>query len=321
MTELQICDILPCSEEMTTSISLTGITTLTKTRYRSRHSTCKEVVQVPKKGFMLRKEVEGNYNKPAKTKKRKVTTNTTVETLPTIIKKKQSYTINKKQVWHRLFQFINQQKGMKELYFWTVTFPQGTEDDTCFICFNKWLTRLRTLNMLKSYLWVTERQANGTLHYHIAIPHRMDVKKANRFMRACLLTCIDEGLINWSKFQAINYNGVDISKHRTTKRVTNFAKGSNQKSLVRYITKYATKNNEEFTHFAWHCSRDFSNLIISVHCTNKELDNTDFTQYVDTAKPLIGEFYTFLRWKKKPPPLVEQYFSMINNKILTIINN
>jgi len=321
MTELQTCDILPHYAEMTTSISLTGITTLTKTRYRARHSTAKEIIQVPKKGFMLKKEVEANYNKPGKTKKRKVTTNTTAETLPTIIKKKPLYTINKKQVWHRLFQFINQQKEIKELYFWTVTFPQGTEDDTCFLCFNKWLTRLRTLNMLKSYLWVTERQTNGTLHYHIAIPHRMDVKKANRFMRACLLTCIDEGLINWSKFQAINYNGVDISKHRTTKRVTNFAKGSNEKSLIRYITKYATKNNEEFTHFAWHCSRDFSNLVISVRCTNKELDNTDFTQYVDTSKPLIGEFYTFLRWKKKPPPLVEQYFSIINNKILTIINN
>src|SRR5574340_590392 len=131
MTELQTCDILPHYAEMTTSISLTGITTLTKTKYKTRHSTAKEIVQVPKKGFMLRKEVGANYNKPAKKKKRKVTTNTTAETLPTITKKKPLYTINKKQVWHRLFQFINQQKGMKELYFWTVTFPQGTEDDTC----------------------------------------------------------------------------------------------------------------------------------------------------------------------------------------------
>src|SRR5574337_415464 len=188
MAEIQTCDILPHYAEMTTSISLTGITTLTKTRYKTRHSTAKEIVQLPGKGFMLKKEIKAQEsNNTTKAK------------------------IKKKQVWHRLFQFINQQKGMKELYFWTVTFPQGTEDDTCFICFNKWLTRLRTLNMLKSYLWVTERQSNGTLHYHIAIPHRMDVKKANRFMRACLLSCIDEGLINWSKFQAINYNGVDIS--------------------------------------------------------------------------------------------------------------
>ena len=321
MTELQTCDILPHYAEMTTSISLTGITTLTKTKYRTRHSTAKEIVQLPGKGFMLKKEIKAQESNNTSKTKRKTKHKQQAKTLPTTIKKKPSYTINKKQVWHRLFQFINLQKGMKELYFWTVTFPQGTEDDTCFICFNKWLTRLRTLNMLKSYLWVTERQANGTLHYHIAIPHRMDVKKANRFMRACLLTCIDEGLINWSKFHAINYNGVDISKHRTTKRVTNFAKGSNEKSLIRYITKYATKNNEDFTHFAWHCSRDFSNLIISVRCTNNELDNTDFSQYVDASKPLIGEFFTFLRWKKKPPKLVEQYFSTINNKILTIINN
>src|SRR5574337_213247 len=321
MTELQTCDILPHYAEMTTSISLTGITTLTKTKYKTRHSTAKEIVQLPGKGFVLKKEIKAQDSNKDTKAKRKTKHKEQAKTLPTIIKKKPSYIINKKQVWHRLFQFINQQKGMKELYFWTVTFPQGTEDDTCFICFNKWLTRLRTMNMLKSYLWVTERQTNGTLHYHIAIPHKMDVKKANRFMRACLLTCIDEGLINWPKFQAINYNGVDISKHRTTKRVTNFAKGSNEKSLIRYITKYATKNNEEFTHFAWHCSRDFSNLIISVRCTNKELDNTNFSQYVDTSKPLIGEFFTFLRWQKKPPPLVEQYFSTINNKILTIINN
>src|SRR5207245_2272494 len=117
-----------------------------------------------------------------------------------------SYSVNKPQVRQRLFGIRNSQKGKKHMYFWTVSFPEGTPDDVCYKAFNTWLTSLRKPQlgkdgksrlppMLKEYLWITERQdgkrapdkqPTNTLHFHIAIPHYMDVSKANGMMRGTL---------------------------------------------------------------------------------------------------------------------------------------
>ena len=229
------------------------------------------------------------------------------------INKPRQYTINAKMVKSRITAFVANQGQGKELYFWTVTFPQGTNDATCMLLLNKWLTRLRQERLLKSYLWVTERQQNGTLHYHIAIPHKMDVKKANRFMRAAIMTCINQRLIVWDRHDAAKYNGVDISKNRRTKRVTNFAKKKNQRHLINYITKYATKNTEAFNQLAWHNSRDFSNVITRVNFTAKEMADLRLFHHLSTDTPLIKEHYTFYRWKGSPPDEIMMHLKLVQS--------
>ncbi len=92
--------------------------------------------------------------------------------LSTINQPKKFYTVNKKEVRQRLLGFMNTQKGKKELYFFTVSFPKGTSDATGYKIFNIWLTALRQYRLLKNYLWVAERQENGTIHFHIAVPHK-----------------------------------------------------------------------------------------------------------------------------------------------------
>ena len=211
-------------------------------------------------------------------------------------------------------------KGEKKLYFWTITFPLNTTDDTAFICFNKWLTRVRKELNLRSYLWITERQGNGTIHFHIAIHQRLCVKKANRYMRACLFTCIDNKEIIYSRLDAKNYNGVDIAKNRKTKRVTNFAQKKSTKTLVNYLTKYITKNNGQFTHLAWHSSRDYSNLITSIRLTEYELNNSGIKQFLSPDAIFQSEWFTFFRWKDKPPPDLLKYLSFINQKALSLLN-
>ncbi len=229
--------------------------------------------------------------------------------------RKISYKINKQQVRHRLLCYINTQKGKKELYFWTVSFPQGTPDAICFQALNTWLTQLRQYGMLKDYMRVTERQENGTIHFHIAIPHKMPVQRANAMMRGTLKTFAKRGDIPYNERspQIAKYNGVDISKHRKTKRVTNFAIKKGSIALVTYITKYVTKNDAEFEHLAWHNSRGFSGLFTGITFTVKEFTEFGFGPFLNKIRVFKMNFATFIPWLYGPPPRFWDHLYKLNS--------
>lgn len=307
-------------EDMTAQATMTGITVLNSGKFKQRHGGPREIVQKPVDGLILRKNdlLERNRLinlKQVKSKRKPKSDN------PGQSKKVQrNYTINKREVTHRIRNYVNQMQNEKKLYFWTITFPAGTSDDTAFICYNKWLTRVRKELNLRSYLWITERQTNGTIHFHIAIHQRLCVKKANRFMRACLFTSIDNKEIVYTREAAKNYNGVDIAKNRKTKRVTNFAQKKSAKTLVNYLTKYITKNDGKFTHLAWHSSRDYSNLITSIRLTEKEFEESGIKNYLLPDAIFQSEWFTFYRWYKEPPPDLIKYLAFINQKALSLLN-
>lgn len=328
---MQLLKVLPHYKDMTVQLSLTGVTTLNQSKFKARHGGTKEIVQRPDKGFILRKHEEKPKDKKPKSKRRK--TLPAVDEIP--VQKKASaqrfYEVNRKEVTHRIRNYVNSMTSEQKLYFWTITFPAGTSDDIAFICFNKWLTRVRKELNLRSYLWISERQdgkrltdetkkATGTIHFHIAIHQRMCVQKANRFMRACLFTCIDNGEIDYSRKDAKNYNGVDIAKDRNTKRVINFAKKNKQKTLANYLTKYMSKSNQKFTHLAWHSSRDYSNLITSVRLTIEEYKSLNFLEFVTDAPQIQGEWFNFYGWIKEPPDILSQYLAFANQKARAIMN-
>ena len=317
---MKFIDLPTTFTDMTTSISLTGLTALKHTRYKTRHSGSKEITQIPLKGFILQ----------PKQKIRTLGRNFRKKELP---KEKipRSYIINKKEVTHRIRNFVHQMSGEKMLYFWTITFPPSTSDNTAFILLNKWLTRLRQEKMIKEYLWISERQdgkrltdktqaPTNTLHFHIAINRKMDVKKANKYMRASIMHCINDGSIQYDRSTATRYNGVHIAKDRKTGRVINFAKQNRQKSLSNYLTKYVTKNNERFTHLAWHSSREYSNLIIAIRFTESEIFNSNLMNLVNMETKLEGQYYIFYRWKGSPPPALINYLSQLNNSIQSQLN-
>lgn len=251
---------------------------------------------------------------------------------PKPAKKAKAFTINKTQVTHRIRNFCNQMSGEKKLFFWTVTFPAHTPDDTCFTLFNIWLTRLRKELNLRSYLWVTERQtgerhttstqvATNTLHFHITFHQRICVKKANKFMRAAIFNAVEKGLINFNRKSAKNYNGVDIAKDRKTKRVINFASQKKQKSLANYLTKYVTKNKGTFHRLAWHCSRDYSNLVIKINLSYVALSFYELNNYASDTALFDNQFFEFLPWLTGPPPLILESLAKINRCIVSVINN
>jgi len=233
-------------------------------------------------------------------------------------KVEKTYRINKPEIRARLYSYIAAQPHKKnELYFWTVTFPMKTSDETIYKLFNTWLTKLRTKNLLRQYLWVAERQKNGTLHFHIAIPHKMPAKTANREMMVCLCNASKAGEIDYNLHACKRYNGVDISKNRNNRTVTNFACSKRGKrALTNYITKYITKNDGHFTHLAWHNSRGFSMLFTGVTFTYDESRNKYKWRFYTTSKPAIeNEYFTYYPWINGPPPNLEGELFKLNTFI------
>jgi len=239
---------------------------------------------------------------------------TEIKELPTEnggLSTEKTYSVNKPLVRQRILGYINTMRGKKELYFWTVSFPEGTSDGIAYQIFNIWLTSLRQRKMLHEYLWVAERQKNGTIHFHIAIPHKMPVKRANAMMAGTLGTFAKRGLIPFTVWQCKRYNGVDIAKNRQTRKVVNFAIKKGTRALATYLTKYATKNNGTFSHLAWHNSRGYSSIFTGVTFTVPEFINYGFHLQIDRTKRFDAAFFTFIPWATGPPEIIRDplYFS------------
>jgi hypothetical protein len=277
--------------------------------------------------------------------------------------REKSYKVHKQRVRHRILGYINTQKGKKELYFWTVSFPEGTSDNACYQAFNTWLTTLRRPQkgrngeklraMLREYLWVAERQlgekaAPGkkptlTTHFHIAVPHYMDVQKANAAMRTILKNLAKKGVIpgavcgkdgaQYYLPSIARYNGVDICKHKKTRRVINFAIKKGARALGHYLTKYVTKNDAgiadehgeiaipAFTHLAWHNSRGFSCLFTAVALSIAEFKSKTLGFFLNRTKARRMEFATFVPWLFGPPPLLTDHLYQLNSYLQNIFDD
>lgn len=310
-----------------------GITYLLKNKYRSRYTGSKRsAVDINGNLWLnaneLQREIscagEDNTKKKrfaAHEPQKKINQSEQQSYVDPITTTKKSYSVNKKEVRQRILAYLNSQRGAKELYFWTVSFPKDTSDAACYQAFNTWLTSLRKFRMLRDYIWVAERQQIGTIHFHIAIPHKMPVKKANAMMAGTLKTLSRKGIITASTYQCQRYNGVDIAKNRTTKRVTNFAKKRGSRALANYLTKYVTKNDGQFEHLAWHNSRGYSALFTGVTFTLPEFVKHGFGFFLNRTRVLtIGDFAKFIPWIGESPPSIADHLYKLNSYILENLN-
>lgn len=181
------------------------------------------------------------------------------------------YKLNVKKVRARAWALFNTRQGQKHMSFNTISFPIGFSDDDAFKCFNVFLTRCRKKAGLKNYLWVSERQKNGTIHFHMITTEYMPIKQINSFMAVCLSKYFDaykgtEAFARYAtkeEFQA-KYNGVDVESVRNCER--------NKGKLANYITKYISKENTiTFSRLVWHCSRSVSALFTDINITEDEV--------------------------------------------------
>jgi hypothetical protein len=296
--------------------SLTGITRLKEGKYRCRYRVASGY-QITAQGHLTVKP------KPAggKTVDKKAD-----RLIEKPIERSKKYTIAKQTVKNRMRAMVNMLRHCTDrmrkpkLYFFTITFESGTPDDTCYRSLNTWLTILRQRKLILSYLWVAERQQNGTIHFHMAVPHYMYAKKVNRIMKNILLDLKSKGHFpDWQRAAIARYNGVDIAKNRDTKRPVNFAAGGKDRALANYLTKYITKNDTQMDHLAWHCSRDWSALILGMTFTRGELGTFVKGRMLE-KETLNTEYCEFYRWANfRPPEKLARHLAQMNYELLYFV--
>lgn len=179
--------------------------------------------------------------------------------------KKRAYKLNKSKVKRRLYSYFQLSDSQKRMSFVTITFPFETSDNQAYMLFNLWLTKLRSKGLLLSYLWVVERQKNGTVHFHMLTSNYVKIKEYNELMRESMMNLYAKDIHVFKGYKPDKYNGIDLAKNKKTGRVANFATAKSKKALSMYITKYITKNDTKFFRLTWHCSRNISVLFSYVN--------------------------------------------------------
>lgn len=181
---------------------------------------------------------------------------------------KKSYKVlNKTKVSGKMAALFNLSESRKFIAFYSISFPINITDDLAFVCWNLFLSHLRKYFKLTNYLWITERQKNKTIHYHLLTNQFLPIKQINKLMANILDRKSKAGLLDWGNGSREKYNGIDVDSIYNSKRHKKTGKMLNKTQLrhwiSKYLTKYVTKNNEKFQHLAWHCSRSISILFTS----------------------------------------------------------
>lgn len=238
-------------------------------------------------------------------------------------KEKKPMRLNKKLVREKCSAFFGLRSSKYFCAFYTISFPLGFLDDYCMKCFNTLLTRLHKVFKLRSYLWVAERQKNGTLHFHMLTNTRMRVNSSNEqlrkrsvnyFMAKAIETQINKYSLDIN-FDVSLYNGVDV------KPVNN-----NRKALNQYLTKYVSKNNTELYRRPYHSSRDISELFTAETFYNENCADFKFIKealkYIETF--VVDSEYCTIEYLNQmqsngkffnPPDSWYWLLSLVNNAI------
>ena len=249
-----------------------------------------------------------------------------------------TYKINKSKVRKRIISLCRLNQSKNFLAFYSISFPLKAPDVTIYEIFNKWLTNCRTRYGLTTYVWVAERQKNGTLHFHILTNSRMDISKVNRAMANSINTSVLQGKLTWGQSSITLYNGVDVDSIQHPKRRQNENRDQYRRRLreqkkhtirervnfaVKYMTKYMTKSDEVFTHLPFHCSRDISQLFTTI-----VLSDQDFQQYLKYVSDLPEDYIIYESEKRTtyvfreiPADMLFNMLDRLNNFLYEAYNN
>lgn len=227
--------------------------------------------------------------------------------------RKKTYKLNKSKVRKRAIAFSRLPKSRKNFFFYTISFPSQLSDNHCFEVFNICMTRLRKDKTINDYLYVTERQKNCTLHFHILTNDWFSVRKMNSYVKSSLIFKLNRKEFEYDRTKIENYNGVDIAKNRTSKKVTNFAKQKDNKLIINYLTKYITKNNIEFYRLPFHSSHSISNLssTVSINEYDAKYIFSEFDSTNLSPKHIQGNFFDWYGFSNE---VKQEAFEPIDNQ-------
>jgi hypothetical protein len=312
-------------------LNLNGLTKLKDGKYNNRYVTGSNYEAAPNGTVRV---IAPSQDKDSK-KRRKTNTVPDISDLrdPKEVGGPKKYRLNKRKIRGRIIVYTDLVRRSnffkrKQLYFWTISFPAGTTDEMCYQLLNTWLTALRQPSryhkpILHSYLWVAERQKNGTIHFHLLIPHYMNVKIANRAMRVAICTQIRKKKLNYDAYAAKRYNGVDIAKPRDKSGKAigppiNFLEKKRARSLQRYLTKYITKNDTEMGRLCWNSSVDWSVPFSGVCMTREEMVRVvRYRSMLKTTRIWENDWVKFCPWSSDPPKRLSRHLADINTYIIS----
>lgn len=251
---------------------------------------------------------------------------------------KKTYKLNKSKVRKRIIALCRLKQSYKFLAFYSVSFPANAPDDAIYEIYNRWLTTCRRHHGLTTYVWVAERQKNGTLHFHILTNNFLEIYKVNRAMAKCINTSVLQGKLSWGQSSLTLYNGVDVDSIQHPKRRQGETRAQYRwrlkeqkkhtikervKFATKYMTKYLSKNDEVFTHLPFHCSRDISQLFTSLLLSDKDFEV--YKQYLsDNPDDYIvykDEERTTFVFRKPPNEIIFSVLDKLNNMLFDMYHN
>ena len=94
--------------------------------------------------------------------------------------------LNKKKLKDRACVMAKLKQSKRFMAFYSISFPLHMAEDEIYKAFNYWLTNCRKYYKLDTYLWVSEYQENGTVHYHLLTNNYMRIQDVNRSMAVTL---------------------------------------------------------------------------------------------------------------------------------------
>lgn len=231
------------------------------------------------------------------------------------------YVLPKSKVSNKINAFCQLNQSLKFLAFYSVTFPSGTQDNTCYKIWNIFLTRLRERYAKFEYIWVVERQServkfgdkkgqdNNTIHFHLLTNIWMPIRPIQEIFNSIISKqqwkCNDKAI---RRDDIFNLNGVDSRRVRSykgvrdymaKKRIMEYEKHEGDAYVGQKVRQYVTKNNTVFDRLTWHCSRLVSSLFTKVIVADYDLHKwADYLEPVQTFEKF--EYYRFK--KDRPPP-------------------
>lgn len=212
---------------------------------------------------------------------------------------RRSYGVNYRKLKDKIYAYAALRKSAVFLAFYSISFPKSIPDSVAYRILNSLLTSLRTSLGLKSYIWVMERQKNGTVHYHLLTNDYMNVREVNRLTAVAIQNAVDKGECGWGRSSLTKYNGVDVKAicKKGTER-NPISRKAMVDRVARYISKYVSKDLKCSEHRVWHCSRLVSALFVSCYMSDEEVcfffecDN-QVLKRMKVVECLHGKFYFF----------------------------
>ena len=205
------------------------------------------------------------------------------------------YKVNKSKVKRRIW-LLFLMRNITRIYFLTITFPEGLQDDTVFWLLNTFFTNMKKQGFFKNYIWVSERQTNGTLHFHIFITQYTPAQKIQSAISSSLTTAYKKGISTYPPHLCTNYQGFKFSRNRRGKVQNLKNLKSNQRKLVAsYCAKYVAKDEDitdlmPILHRRSGCSKSIGRLELSTEIMNTELDTA--YRYIERHSEIRGKKFT-----------------------------